>query len=31
LPDIEIASKCYIVSDDNSDIRNFLEQSLRTS
>ena len=31
LTDIETASKCYIVSNDNLDIRNFLEQSLRTS
>ncbi len=31
LSDIETASKCYIVSNDNLDIRNVLEQSLRTS
>ena len=31
LPDIETASKCYIVSNNILDIRNFPEQSLRTS
>lgn len=31
LPDIETASKCYIVLINKLDIRNFPEQSLRTS
>lgn len=31
LPDIETASKCYIVSNDNLDIQDFVEQILRTS
>ena len=31
LPDIETASKSQVVSNNNLDIRNFPEQSLRTS